>query len=255
MVWCSVLRAQCDITGGHDQQVSSHDAPHLQRVPDRQQSVLSVCPSSLAGGAQVVIRTNRTLEASSHHGALTAVTGDVGVQGGGRGHVKGRGMRSSRWRRRRRVPEGEWREGVKRKVSAVLLLLWKSSIKLLETKSCINYRSEQMNLFTETHAKIPTALICPNLIFTIKLFPASFTLFLYHWWRSGDVVCLYLWWRRGRWRPSCRPDPSSVHHQRKTPPGLHLHLKHHHHQTNMGRCCIRSNNMNLSLFHLVLFCV
>lgn len=88
--------------------------------------MLGVCPSSLAGRAQIVVWTNRTLEASSHHRALTAVTGDVGVQDRGRCHVRERAMRWSR----RRMAKGEWREGVKRKVSAVLLLLWKRSIKL-----------------------------------------------------------------------------------------------------------------------------
>lgn len=108
--------------------VISHDAPHLQRVPDGQQSMLSVRPSSLAGGAQVVVWTDRTLEASSHHGAVAAVAGDVRVEGGGRCHVRGRGLRSSgRWRRR--VAEEERREGMKRKVSTVLLFLWKNSIK------------------------------------------------------------------------------------------------------------------------------
>jgi len=97
----------------------SHDAPHLQRVPDGQQRVLGVRPSSLAGRAQVVVGTHRTLEAGSHHGALAAVTGDITVQWGG-GQVMGSTLRSSR---RRWVAEGEGREGVKRKVSTILLLL------------------------------------------------------------------------------------------------------------------------------------
>lgn len=46
----------------------------------------------------------------------------------GRGHWVGQGMMSSRWGRRR-VAEAERREGVERKVSAVLLLLWNSSEK------------------------------------------------------------------------------------------------------------------------------
>lgn len=93
---------------------------HLQGVPDGQQSMLGVLPLSLAGGAQVVVWTHRTLEAGSHNGSLAAVTGDVGVQRWGWTHVRRRGMGSSRWRR---VSEGKGREGMKREVSAVLLLL------------------------------------------------------------------------------------------------------------------------------------
>lgn len=80
-------------------------------------------PSSLAGRAEIVVGTNRTLEASSHYGAITAVTGDIGVQGRRRGNMRGRDLRSSRWRRRRRmVAKGERREGMNRKVPTVLLL-------------------------------------------------------------------------------------------------------------------------------------
>lgn len=57
---------------------------HLQGVPDGQQSVLSVLPLSLAGGAKVVVGTNGALEPHSHNRPFTAVTGDVRVQGGGR---------------------------------------------------------------------------------------------------------------------------------------------------------------------------
>ena len=95
----------------------SHDAPHLQRVPDGQQRVLGVSPFGLAGGTKVVVRTNRTLETSSHHGTFTAVTGDVRVQSWGRGQMKGRGMVG------RRGGKGEGGEGVERKVSTVLLFL------------------------------------------------------------------------------------------------------------------------------------
>ncbi len=115
------LSVLCIVTDGRGLCVTSHDAPHLQWVPDGQQSVLRVRPSSLAGGAQVVVRTNRTLEAGSHNRTLTAVTGDIRVQGRRRGHVMGR------WRRRRRVAKGEWREGMEREVSTVLPLLWKNS--------------------------------------------------------------------------------------------------------------------------------
>lgn len=91
-------------------------------MPDGQQSVLSVRPSSLAGRAQIIVGTNRTLEASSHYGAITAIAGDVGVQGWRRGHMRGRDLRSSGWWRRRRMTKGERREGMKRKVPTVLLL-------------------------------------------------------------------------------------------------------------------------------------
>ncbi|TNN33373.1 hypothetical protein EYF80_056469 [Liparis tanakae] len=90
-----------------------------QRVPERQQRVLRVRAPSLAGRAQVVVGTHGALEAGSHHGTLTAVTRYVTVQWGG-GQVRGSTLRSSR---RRRVAEGEGREGVKRKVSTILLLL------------------------------------------------------------------------------------------------------------------------------------
>lgn len=90
--------------------------PHLQRVPDGQQGVLRVLPLALAGGAQVVVQTHGTLEAGPHHGALAAVTGDVGMEGRGRGHGRRRAVG-------RRRTEGEGREGVEREVPAVLLLL------------------------------------------------------------------------------------------------------------------------------------
>lgn len=107
---------------------TSPDAPHLlQRVPDGQQSVLRVRPPSLAGRAKIVVWTNGTLEASSNHGSLTAIAGDIRVQDLSRGHWGGQGMMSSRWGRRKRVAKAKWRESMKRKVSAVLLLLWKRS--------------------------------------------------------------------------------------------------------------------------------
>lgn len=99
--------------------ISHSEELHLQGVPDGQQSMLGVLPLSLAGGAQVVVWTHRTLEASSHNGSLAAVTGDVRVQCWGWTHVRRRGIGSSRWRR---VSKGKGREGMKRKVSAVLLL-------------------------------------------------------------------------------------------------------------------------------------
>lgn len=104
--------------------ISSHEAPHLQGVPDWQKCMLSVCPSSLAGRAQVIVWTDWTLEAGPDHGALAPITGDIRVQDLGRGHMVGWGMRSTR--RRRRTTKGEWRESMKRKIATVLLLLWKS---------------------------------------------------------------------------------------------------------------------------------
>lgn len=89
--------------------------------------MLGVCAFSLARRAKVVVWTNRTLEASSNHRSLTAIAGDVGVQDLRRGHWGGHGMMSSRWGRR--VAKAKRREGMKRKVSAVLLLLWNRSEK------------------------------------------------------------------------------------------------------------------------------
>lgn len=78
--------------------------------------MLSVRPLGLAGGAQVIVGTNRTLEASSNHGTLTSITGDIRVEGGRRGAmVMGWGMV-------RRGPKGERGEGMERKVATVLLL-------------------------------------------------------------------------------------------------------------------------------------
>lgn len=94
-----------------------HGAAHLQRVPDGQQSVLGVQPSSLAGGAKVVVWTDGTLETSSNNWPLAAVTGDIRVQHLRRGH----------WVWGGRVAKREWREGMKREVSTVLLLLWNNS--------------------------------------------------------------------------------------------------------------------------------
>ena len=106
-----------------------------QGVPDGQEGVFAVQPLGLAGGAQVVVRTHRALEACAGHRALAAVACDVGMHGGwarvrrGRARVRrGRGMRHA-WAGRRGKGEG-WDstgEGVEREVTPVLLLLWNTN--------------------------------------------------------------------------------------------------------------------------------
>lgn len=125
--------------------------PHLQWVPDGQQGVLGVLPLGLAGGAQVVVRTHRTLEAGPDDGTLAAVAGDVWVEGRGRGHVRRRTMRRRRTARRR--AEGEGREGMKGEVPAVLLFLCKkkkNSTKLYSNTAglCKQSSDKTNNVFT-----------------------------------------------------------------------------------------------------------
>lgn len=96
-------------------------------MPDGQQNVLGVHPSSLAGRAKIVVGTDGTLETRSNHRPLAAVTGDIRVQHLGRGHWVGQRTVSSGWGRR--VAKPEWREGMKREVPTVLLLLWNNSEK------------------------------------------------------------------------------------------------------------------------------
>lgn len=92
-------------------------------------------PLRLAGRAKIVVGTNGTLEASSNHGSLTAITGDARVQDLRRDHRRGRGVMSPRWGRR--VAKAKRGESMKRKVSAVLLLLWKRSEKQMNSFCCL----------------------------------------------------------------------------------------------------------------------